>query len=204
MYVKPKLSASEFCSSDINVITNSIFRADGRLELVNTVPNYEKGSANLFPVPDVSVAFTNRLQFVMVDNASGRVLDYVHLRLGGRTNLTELITRTSRRDQLDDERARLWRTNRVGGGGITSPTEGILRQIMVSAGFQTLSPGEWRDYGFGNAAGNTRQKEQQKFREFLTAQGTNLVMQAPFTPSRRIAQRMSWQANDPLVAVVAR
>lgn len=187
-----------------SVITNATFRANGLLE-TTLAPTIDRANANMFPTPDITVGFTNRLQFAMIDQDSGRVLDYVHLIADSRTKLTEILSLTSRRSSLDNERARLWSTNRIGSAGINSPTQGIIRQILVSGGFVRTQFGDWLDYGVGNApSGNLKQKEQAeneqaKFRDLLVGRGTNLVMRAPFRASRRISVYTSWQANDPLV-----
>jgi hypothetical protein len=89
-------------------------------------------------------------------------------------------------------------------------TQGARNQIQVSLG-NIGTPNEWIPYGgFNTASGDTVAKAIASFRQFMglpedTRYPTNdlvpvpMVHQVPFTPTRKIVQTTSWQANDPLV-----
>ncbi|MCU0771749.1 MAG: hypothetical protein MUE94_08290 [Verrucomicrobia bacterium] len=196
-------------ATNFTIITNSIFRADNRFE-TRLSPGFDRTSANRFPLPEMRLAFTNRLQVVMVDRASKRVLDYVHLRMGTETNLTTMIADLPGSVGYDG----MYVTNRVGGNefDISAPPLGVIHQIEASLGNYGTPGNVWRDFGFGQAAGQTADKEIDKFASFMLGRSsayppyrksTNLVMQVPFSPSKRIQQTMNWQANDPLVHYTA-
>ncbi|HMP83005.1 MAG TPA: hypothetical protein PKA41_09930, partial [Verrucomicrobiota bacterium] len=153
-----------------------------------------------FYQPRFYLTVTNRLRFYMTDEATGRIIDYVHLNdLDTKLNLSDVIA--------DDNNALgakgLWITNRSGGNSVLNPTEGILNQLEVSLGNVFISDALWRDEG---GIGN-RDDEQNKFKAFIngtgTAGGDSLVAQAPYNASAKISQLMIWQANDPLVHYTA-
>jgi hypothetical protein len=92
-------------------------------------------------------------------------------------------------------------------------TEGVINQIQLSLA-NIGSDVDWNSYGVGNAQGQSKLKAIDMFRYFVDPTGaifpllyyrTNdlpplgLAHQVPFTPSRKIVQTTSWQANDPLV-----
>jgi hypothetical protein len=192
-------------ATNFTVVTNSIFRSDNTFE-TQLSPAFDRKGRNLFPLPQMRLSFTNKLQVVMVERASGRVLDYVHLRLGGETNLTQLLADPPGSRGYDG----MFVTNRVGGNETvaTAPPLGVIYQIEASLGNYGTPGSIWRDYGFGQAQGQTAAKEIDKFRSFMLGTrsayppydySSNLVMQVPFSPSKRIQQTLSWQANDPLV-----
>ena len=56
----------------------------------------------------------------------------------------------------------------------------------------------WRSHPL-NLNPDQRQLEIDRFKKFLSGNTTNSTMQVPFTPTRKIYQRLTWQANDPLV-----
>jgi hypothetical protein len=167
-----------------------------------------------YPQPKFGVNFTNRLQFVMVDETSGRVIDYVHF------------------DQMDSQRnvvlelagtepygpSGVWDTNRVGyltNPGANSNTlariNGVEMQIEVSQNYQTN--GSWKsgynvdvtenDWSTVTLPGGFSSREDaiRKFQEFMNRNGgnTDLSIQVPYTPTRTISVYSTWQANDPLV-----
>lgn len=184
--------------TNFNAFTNAVFRGDGRLEF-STHPAFDRSSPNTFPTPDITLAFTSRLQFVMRDRTTGRVLDYVNLVTSNRTNLTAVMANAG--DQTD---RRLWDTNHLGGDTLHNPTRGVINQLLVSAGFMQIGGNDWRNYGLGQPSGVTRSKAETLFRDFWigspgTQGATNRAMRTPFTPTRRIMFYRTLQANDPLV-----
>lgn len=161
-----------------------------------------------FPIPRWGLAITNRLQFIMVDRETRRLIDYVHLdQLQALRNLSEEI-----RDPDDALGfAGLWTTNRPRG----NVPQGLWNQIDVSLGNQGGNTADWTGYGLGQPSGTTKDYEIDKFRVFmglspLRQWPTPIVnnnlgtkTQVPFTPTKRISQYLTWQANDPLVHYTA-
>ncbi|MDP6252849.1 MAG: hypothetical protein QGI20_13005, partial [Verrucomicrobiota bacterium] len=99
-----------------------------------------------------------------------------------------------------------WDTNRVNARqGIRSPSFGIINQIQVSRGTKPVSTAFWRSYNNDPYTGRNKDKAIQDFDDFLRGQNRSrrpsdlIRKQAPFTPTRKIYKRASWQANDPLV-----
>ncbi|MFN7141177.1 MAG: hypothetical protein ACK4UN_17750, partial [Limisphaerales bacterium] len=83
----------------------------------------------------------------------------------------------------------------------TAVTVGIVKQINVSLGEENEEGQVWTE------SATVRNRQIDEFRVFMglspTRGSTSLTptnrMQAPFSPTRRIYVRNSWQANDPLV-----
>jgi hypothetical protein len=157
-----------------------------------------------FPIPQFTLAVSNRIRFIMVDTTTRRVVDYVHLNdLEGVRNLTSELNDTRRTVVLDGHLGGIerdfWLTNRVGGSTLAHVPQGVKNQLEASLG--NIPVNDWNDYGIGQASGDTKAKEIAAFRAFVYADAanTNVVMQVPFTPTRKMSQYISWQANDPLV-----
>lgn len=190
--------------TNIIYLSNSIFRTESTPAFVphtnigvNLFRGYEQ--TGKFHIPQFTYAVSNRIRFMMVDKLTGRVVDYVQLNdLNGVRNLTAEVS-----EEL------FWITNRVGGNSINHPPRGVINQIEASLG--NLNVPDWNSYGVGQASGQTKFKEIDGFRSFMgqaplygnSAANTNLAMQAPFTPTRKTSQYLSWQANDPLVHYTA-
>ncbi|HEX4646803.1 MAG TPA: hypothetical protein VH598_14465, partial [Verrucomicrobiae bacterium] len=92
--------------------------------------------------------------------------------------------------------AGVWNTNVVNGA-----PEGIGYQLAISVGVIPVSLAEWNNAQLQQSDSLSKQAAIDGFRAFyiLGTDNTNLVMQAPFTPTRKTVQYVSWQANDPLV-----
>ncbi|MBI4326735.1 MAG: hypothetical protein HY674_15945, partial [Chloroflexi bacterium] len=154
---------------------------------------------------------TNRLQYILIDRVANRVLDFVNL--DNMTTHMDIATRlygvtNAVRDLYSDatiSEGDFWDTNRV--GGVNSLTLGALKQLQVSLGEIPVSQAFWRSYNNDPVAGNDKPKSMDAFRVFM---GTNQLTgnrfgplgtshQTPFTPTRKLYQKTSWQANDPLV-----
>jgi len=200
-------SVSDLLSFQIPLRTNVQFLPDSIF-----VGNPPKPSTNLsqpfvdvpprFPSPQWGLTVTNKLRFIMVDKASGRLIDYVHMNaLNGDRNLSEDV-RTSGTG-FDG----LWNTNRIGGNTVNHPPMGVINQIEVSKGNSGSGGTDWNTYGINQPTGDTKKKEIDGFRVFMHESpiyypgtvNTNLAVQVPFTPTRKISQYLTWQANDPLV-----
>ena len=164
-----------------------------------------------YPVPKLWLTISARVRYALVDLVENRVVDFVNLdRLDRTVALSDWWSSPAWAWQ-PWVAAQPWRTNRIGGSTVSHPTEGILAQLQASLGNFETSLSDWKDYG-GNS-GNTRDKERaiDAFRAFfhlipISVPGqanppvvTNLVMQAPFNPIRKLSFTASWQANDPLV-----
>jgi hypothetical protein len=161
-------------------------------------------TSQTFPQPQWGMSITNRLRFITVDRASQRVIDYVQMdRLNGQRDLSAEIR--------DEDNVLgfggLWSTNLLSG----NLPQGILNQIDVSLGNQSSTTTDWNGYGLGQATGNTKDFAIDYFRalygltpyKYPGLVNTNLAQQVPFTPTKRVSQYLTWQANDPLVHYMA-
>ena len=161
-----------------------------------------------FAVPDWKLHITNRVQYFLVDLDLKRVVDAVNLdNLVTSMDITRLTSgQVGAEPFWSLSEGAFWDTNRVDASqGARSPTFGIVNQIKVSSGEKPVSTAYWRSYNNDPYAGRNKDKAIQDFNDFL--QGRNrprrpsdfIRKQAPFTPTRKIYKRASWQANDPLV-----
>jgi hypothetical protein len=150
------------------------------------------------------LAVTNKFRFVMVDVATQRVIDYVQLDgLIGQRDVSEEIRDEDNAIGFDG----MWSTNLVAG----NIPQGILNQISVSLGVNAGSSTDWTGYGVNQPSGTTKDYAIDYFRALYGLPGmrypglvnTNLAVQVPFTPTKRISQYLTWQANDPLVHYTA-
>ena len=162
------------------------------------------------PLAQFGLLMTNRLQVFMLDN--GHVIDYAHF--SGPDSSRNLNAELADVASPGGLPAYLWNTNLTG----TVPW-GVINQINVSAGNSTLvapqDGGNWDNPpGLPPALHLSGQLGENAikayFHGFLVPNGqysflgtdyvnTNMVMQAPYTPTRTMVQYVSWQANDPLV-----
>ena len=173
--------------------------------------NYEVDARLL--LPNWGLAIANRVQAVITDQATGRIIDYVLLGdMTYQTNLTSMFVEpvTSRGF------SGVWATNMI--GNQLSGRLGVIQQLLISMGNATVfssPPNDW-EFNYGNFPPN-RVYEIAKFGafflplgvpgsfndpstgEFATAINTNLIAYAPFTPMVTFNIPISWQANDPLV-----
>jgi hypothetical protein len=164
-----------------------------------------------YPLPRFGLILTNRLRFVMIDDTTGRVIDYVQLDgMGGQRDLTgasELLG-------TDDwGPGGTWDTNRspIGSGNINSPLNGIENQITISQqappfqnpGYVTIvQSNDWNSAVTESMNFSSVAAAASSFNAFFNKDitvNTNLSMQVPFTPTRTVCVYYTWQANDPLV-----
>ena len=164
-----------------------------------------------YPLPLFGLNVTNRLRFVMVDNASGRVIDYVQLDgMASQRNLTtELMGQPGTSDYGGD--GGVWDTNRLTGTfNINDPLLGVIYQIQASMqnppyqnqNFLPITAQDWANMlypppGFPNVSTAV-----QSFNDFYnnnTNRNPALSNQVPYTPTRSVSAYYTWQANDPLV-----
>ncbi len=178
-----------------------------------------------FPQPLWGLNITNRVQVVMVDSATRRIVDYAHFStFNCQRDLSEEI-----RDKYPDPNnplySALWSTNPISGTNLTSDSlpQGVFNQINISMGGAGTTAGagsdttDWNDYGIGQASMTGKNGEIAYFRKFNSDSSkpmsdwipsvsltiTDLVHQVPFTPTKIIARAYTWQANDPLVHYLA-
>ena len=199
--------------TNLTFLPDSIYRASSGLSpFFTTSTNIGTGLragyevSGLFPIPEFHFSITNRIRFYMVDGATGRLVDYLCLgELGAQRNLSaELVEESDVSGSFG-----LWSTNRVGGTGLSIPPAGVMNQIQISLGNQDI--GDWRNNGVNQPSGSARNLVIDSFRAFCGLApifhsgtiNTNLLAVAPFTPTRRTSQILSWQANDPLVHSLA-
>lgn len=168
--------------------------------------------------PQLLLYTTNRVRYWMTD-AAGRILDFVNLdNLTTVMNIATLMVNTNTPGQQvavaptaggpaggnnNISEGIFWSTNQVPG---TTLTEGHLNQILVSLGEIPVDQTFWDTYNFYTSS---KDRAIDLFRVFA---GTNSLFtrealrppagvrhQVPFTPTRKLYHRKSWQANDPLV-----
>jgi hypothetical protein len=199
--------------------TGGQFRVPALVTLItrsNSV--YHQGPPARFePVSDVNVfdqgplytnrwglTVTNRFFYFMTEmgpDNKEHIVDAVSLAGANKYfNLSEALTKGATGSGL----AGSWKINSVRG-----VPEGVLNQIQISLG-NVDAQGAWNDYGGLNPVfGNDKAKAIDRFLVYMgfspRTYPTNqlpaevAVMQAPFTPTRKMYQTTSWSANDPLV-----
>ncbi len=163
-----------------------------------------------YPLPLFGLNITNRLRFVMVDNASGRVIDYVQLE--GMNSQRNLINELRGSDNFGD--GGLWDTNRVGGILTADPLEGVIAQVAASLNnppwqnpvdplSQPVTAHDWANMLYPPPGFSTPTTAVAVFNAFynppIPATVTNLQIQVPYTPTRTVSVYSTWQADDPLV-----
>lgn len=178
----------------------------GDLRALATRPTFDPNPAH--PTPEWDLLFTNRVVFAAIDTQTRRVLDFVNLddlRAGFNisTNLTAEASRATARGSFPE--SSFWLTNRASASGLPF---GHTNQVYVSSN-DVLSDADWASFSQNPISGGEKRKAIDGFRIFLgltplyypgrSEPSTNLVMQVPFSPTRKFVQTLSWQANDPLV-----
>jgi hypothetical protein len=152
---------------------------------------WEITDPQLPPLPHFGLATTNALQAFILDDTN--IIDYVQIR--GPISLRDLNR------ELDTDPISMWDTNKDSNGVALD----VLNQLTVSRTAQNLPvPGSWRPAP--NFPAGTPEVQAAFFREFMDNPNTTnneLVLQAPYTPSRAIYEYRVWQANDPLVHYLA-
>jgi hypothetical protein len=168
-----------------------------------------QNSGNILPT--FLYNLSNSMQFVMVDDATGRVIDYVQLEgMGGQRSLTsgaELLGND------DWGPGGVWDTNHVpiNSSNPNSLLHGIQNQIQASlqppsfteAGYATpVTVNDWNQAVVQTMGFQSVTAAANSFNAFYngnTAVNPSVSMQVPFTPTRNVCVYYTWQANDPLV-----
>jgi hypothetical protein len=160
-------------------------------------------------LPHFLLSTTNNLQAYILDG--NQVIDYVQLRGPNTTqDLNNEINDPN--DGIGIRHYYMWSTNAYNNAGVI-PTYGVMNQIAISRhpNLPVVSPNVvvWRNPNGTLVSASQKTLEGQFFDAFFTGAlvnnlpVTNLVVQAPYTPTRTAWQYTLWQANDPLVHYLA-
>jgi hypothetical protein len=190
-----------------NILNDVAYTAGTGFTATNFVRFY-----NLEPSPRFHIVTTNDLRFWVYDTAANRIVDFVSFNdLPTLTDLaTNLYAKPSAANQqiggtnFNDDM--FWDPTPVTPGSMV--TVGITNQLGVSAGDIVVDDDTWKAYRF-----NSPEKEGSiaKYRRFMgvgpragdppfgNTPSPDPSMQAPFVPTRRMHQIITWQVNDPLV-----
>lgn len=184
---------------------------------LNFIPNQG------FYMPQLALEFTNRFFYALVDQSvtPNRLVDFVCL--GKMKGVMDLSREIAGRAQLASvagsasEPPNTWLTNRIGGStDLLAPTLGVQNQIDISLGNITTSAQQWRSWSAVSAEGRDKERSIDRLRLFCgltpltyTSQrerdrlaqeiAGKLAIQAGYSPTRKVYQEITWQANDPLV-----
>ncbi len=177
-----------------------------------------------FYTPDWTLRATNNFICAIVDERTQRLVDFVTIgNMRSAINISRDLVGQTQLSQVGatTEPANVWNTNRVGGVLSSNvPTIGIENQMGISLGSITVSEAQWRSYSQLTAEGQDKAKGIDRFRMFcgetplvytsarqrreLEAElAGRLEAQAPYSPTRKLYQDTTWQANDPLVHYLA-
>jgi hypothetical protein len=168
----------------------------------------------LVDAPHFRLYTTNRVRFMITALSgpdAGRIIDFVNLDDLKTVLDIGTLLRPQSGSQVPGQSPAIsetlfWDTNRIGLSGMTV---GISNQLAMSRGDLTLDEATWKKYS--KYLPSDRDRSIDEFRVFsgtnqtltglpaLKAEDLGTRHQAPFTPTRRIYARYSWQANDPLV-----
>lgn len=187
--------------TNIAFLPESVYSISARTFNTNLLAPFEASQG--FPQLHWGLYASMRLRFVMqLGGINGPIIDYVQLdNMESQRDLSEDIRDPDLATGFDG----LWSTNAVSGRS-TLP-QSIMNQINISMGVYGADSTQWKN--FDRRAGNNSQiqSEVAYFQAFFGLggglQNTNLVQQVPFTPTKRVLQEFSWQANDPLVHYMA-
>jgi hypothetical protein len=147
------------------------------------------------PLPHFVVSVTNRLRMVLVDTSEMRVLDYVQF--GGADVSSMDTTRDLTAELAQNDPHQLWNQ-----GSTRGVPNGPNYQLQISLGNIGVSTVDWNNAQIHSSTDQSKSDAIAGFNSWYnggSGAATNLVMQAPFTPTAEYSQTWSWQANDPLV-----
>jgi hypothetical protein len=141
-------------------------------------------------VPRLWMTLQNKLRYVLIDTSADRVIDFVNIvKTEPAVNIAGVLNNGAAGIRIDTSTEDgQWNTNLIHG-----IENGIYNQIQTSLNPSSLV---WKD----TAANKFFQAN--NFNEYLNDGGAS-NFQAPFTPHRTIYQRVSMEANDPLVHYTA-
>lgn len=201
----------------------SVFRTAPRLGFERATTNSAFTQRLTAYMPGWRMDVTNRFYYALVDTGSGRILDFASFAgLSGGVDISgEIAGRTqSSAVGVVAEPPNAWLTNQVSGpayiaSSIPLMPSGVRNQIEIGLGNEPTSEQQWTSYSMQAAEGMDKRKSIDRFRMFVgltplyyTGRQTNELLadlrgkdavQVPYSPTRKIYQELSWQANDPLV-----
>ena len=206
-------------------LTNSVYRSSHYAGGAALVPTNSLASpvlweststdGNGFHFPQFGVLLTNRLQvFMLAQDSSGyHVIDYVHFE--GPDSTFNVNGTLADNDALNNY-VGVWDTNYpTGSAPPTGATYGILNQITISktGANPPTEDGQWQSDPEAVPLGGTIAAQAAYFQAFflpgnrtttpVPATNLQLIVQAPYSPTRYISQYTTWQVNDPLVHYLA-
>ena len=156
--------------------------------------------ATVVQLPQLQLSTTNWFYSVVLDS-SGYIVDYVQLATPrDSTNLNTALADVYPPGNGDNNNAdyNLWVTNATLGGIL-----GINQQINISSGTLPVPTAFWNPSPIFPAG--AIQDQRTYFAAFFTGDPTNqeLIVQAPYTPTRTLFCPYLYQPNDPLVHYLA-
>lgn len=153
----------------------------------------------------MNIAVTNRVTYLMYDDNTGHILDFVNLQpLTNFYRLSEQLTSQGTSQSGNQGEGVFWQTNNVNSPmSVQNLSSGHLNQILASLGDIDV---DWNSFSQDPIIGQDKNKAITTFEEFMgqpvfppTVPRTTLSMQAPFSPTRKFVWRNILQANDPMV-----
>jgi hypothetical protein len=195
------MNSASFLVTNYNAILlpTAVYQFGPRFFTTNLSPNFET-NVNIYglslPQPHWWLIMTNNLQVVLIDTASGRAIDYVQLRgpMGVRDLTAEILNSTN---------SSMWLTNLVANSSPSGLPSGVNNQI-ISAETAPYIPAVWGSTPFQQITYNIDGLLNFYHIGAFYNRGqifgsTNLQIQVGVTASALTVQRITWQANDPLV-----
>jgi hypothetical protein len=201
----------------------SRYRFNGGNPYLSTNLNlwYETGPTGFgqYPQPHWGLTMINNLQVIMVDHATGRLIDYVQL--SGPNSIRDLTAEilngwdTVVQDKIDTGYNSQWDTNLING-----IPNGFASQYTVSQGNGSPTPYVAKYWGQDQQSAYDQMNAFLAFTmgsgaftltypgyvphpdQIAAAKMTN-AMQMAYTPTATVVQDIVWQANDPLVHYMA-
>ena len=203
-------------------LPESVFRTTPRLGFERSTTNSAFTQRLSAYPPGWRMDVTNRFYYALVDTAANRILDFASF--AGMSGGMDITGEIAGRSQVPivgsvSEPPNAWLTNQVSGPAYISPTlpvpSGVRNQLEIGLGNESTSEQQWTSYSQQAAEGMDKRKSIDRFRIFVglsplyyTGSQTNQLLadlrgkdavQVPYSPTRKIYQELSWQANDPLV-----
>ncbi len=210
--------------------SSGLFVATTNIAGTNQV--YERGQQ--FYIPQWGLSMSNRMYAAIMDTTANppRVVDYVNydsFTFGVEDVTGNLVNASAFPGSAGLVNAGLiqeiFDTNRIGGTTINHVTRGVLNQIFVSLGRNTLlgrpvSQQDWNNYGLQSQSQMDKLLATATFQRFMGQPVTGVApyhanpngnqryyvkmppttnMQAPFTAVAKVVYTNYWQANDPFV-----
>ncbi len=177
-FARPTIPGANSNSFQIPLFTNVVFVPDfvyHPTSFPRLSPSTNFDTTGSLLTPQFVLNCSNRLQFAMVDNLTGRVVDYVSL--GGMNFSRDLSSELIGTDGGGP--GGVWLTNLQNG-----QLAGVLRQIEISAGIGApnfTSPSDWIST---QLQPTSEASAVQAFAVFLNGGSPANVMEAPYTPTR--------------------